>query len=91
MVGQKLIQWQEYEFDEDDDRDRTFRHCWSLAVLHRDGFKCVMCKTDKNLTAHHIRPKKQYPDLKYVFSNAVTLCGSCHNKTHGFDSLHKFS
>jgi 5-methylcytosine-specific restriction endonuclease McrA len=46
---------------------------------------CLTCKTEKNLTRHHVVPKriiKQFPlKIKQLFNNnLVTLCRPCHDK-----------
>lgn len=46
------------------------------AALKRDEYKCLNCKTMKNLNVHHIIPRKLggTDDLK----NLRTLCAKCH-------------
>lgn len=57
-------------------------------VLSRDGYVCQTCggnyagKT-RGLHAHHIKSFSDYPDLRYVVDNGVTLCRSCHLHLHG--------
>lgn len=54
---------------------------WRLAVLERDGFKCVACsRSDRTLHTDHIMPFKLFPELRFELSNGRTLCGSCHKK-----------
>lgn len=67
------------------------RH-WRECVLRRAGFLCEECRRygrmDKNglpvaaTTAHHIKPREQYPELQYIVSNGRALCEQCHNKAH---------
>ena len=54
---------------------------WSQFVRERDG-KCVKCGKVDDLHAHHIQPKSLYPDLMLETDNGVTLCYSCHRKSH---------
>ncbi len=54
---------------------------WSVFVRSRDG-RCTFCGKDSDLHAHHVKPKSLYPDLKFDTDNGVTLCYSCHKKTH---------
>jgi len=54
---------------------------WRAAVITRDQ-KCVDCDTTDNLTAHHIKPWKDYPELRYDLDNGMTLCRDCHAKKH---------
>jgi len=49
----------------------------------RDGM-CMVCKEAKSkLHAHHIKPWKQYPNLRYKLNNLITLCISCHSAVRG--------
>lgn len=53
---------------------------WRLTVFRRDGFACKKCGKSKSgfLQAHHIRPKRDFPNLVYEVSNGITLCKTCH-------------
>jgi hypothetical protein len=66
---------------------------WKLAVIKRDGFKCVSCGVEQGhvceccgsrilLHAHHIKSFSEFPDLRYDVSNGIALCGICHWKEH---------
>lgn len=51
----------------------------SLAIRHRDGWKCQRCRGDsRNLHVHHNDCDKQNNDPE----NLVTLCASCHGEVH---------
>lgn len=52
---------------------------WRWAVLERDGYQCTRCGTRERLHAHHIRPRKERPDLEFAVENGRTLCHACHN------------
>lgn len=54
---------------------------WSVAVKARDG-KCMCCGATTALVAHHIKPKSQYPELKFDVDNGQTLCVDCHKDHH---------
>ena len=59
---------------------------WRLEVFERDKFLCQMpnCdKTERHLNAHHIKKFIDYPELRFVLANGITLCKRCHNKTKG--------
>ncbi|MBS4222407.1 HNH endonuclease [Lederbergia citrea] len=59
---------------------------WRLRVYKRDRYRCKMpgCGSQsRDIAAHHIYPKKKYPEKKYEISNGITLCRSCHEKTYG--------
>lgn len=53
---------------------------WRFSVLSRDGFKCVLCPSKKNLEAHHIKRWVDAPKLRFMQSNGVTLCQDCHTR-----------
>ena len=51
-------------------------------ALVRDGFKCAMCGTAKNLIVHHIT----YERLGHEnMDDLITLCKGCHAKVHEND------
>ena len=64
---------------------QTKRHKeWRTKVLKRAGYLCEECKrygrTTEAVHAHHIKPRKDYPELQYRVENGKALCGMCHNK-----------
>lgn len=60
---------------------------WRLEVLQRDGYRCQYpkCKvSSQSLHAHHVAPRSQRSDLKYVISNGKGLCFVHHETVHKF-------
>ena len=65
---------------------------WRARVLQRAHGLCEECRrygrTDKDglpvqaTTAHHIKPRDQYPELQCDPSNGQALCMACHNARH---------
>lgn len=64
------------------------------AMLKRDSYTCQVCG-DKNrqgrgsrinLEAHHIESLSEAPHLALDPANLITLCRSCHYKTHNYGS-----
>ena len=53
-----------------------------LEIMQRDGFICRECGTSNNLNVHHIRYINGRKPWEYDDDNLITLCGSCHKKTH---------
>ncbi len=59
---------------------------WSRFVRLRDGYQCVVCKTKKALSAHHIVRKSFLPEAACQTGNGITLCRTCHKEVHaGFN------
>ena len=59
---------------------------WRRRVYSRDGWKCQMpyCpRTSKKLEAHHIKRWANFPSLRYVVTNGITLCKFCHDRIGG--------
>lgn len=59
---------------------------WRNLVYQRDGYRCKMpgCKSNsRKIAAHHIYPKRNYPEKQFDLSNGITLCKKCHEKTYG--------
>jgi len=55
---------------------------WRNSIYKRDNYECQMCGKHGYLEAHHIKPWKEYPDLRFDLDNGITLCLSCHYKVH---------
>lgn len=56
---------------------------WADKVVSRDNQTCQHCgATGVELHAHHIKPWKDYPELRDDVSNGVTLCAPCHWAVH---------
>lgn len=56
---------------------------WRKAVYQRDNYRCVLCLGHPRLLhAHHIRRFVDYPELRFVVDNGVTLCRPCHVNVH---------
>jgi 5-methylcytosine-specific restriction endonuclease McrA len=54
---------------------------WRMLVFDRDNYKCQDCGAEKTyITAHHIKPWRDYVELRYDVSNGITLCPECHAK-----------
>lgn len=71
-------------------RELLFDERWRekrMHILERDGYKCTICGSEKNLVVHH----KQYHIDKngrklrpweYNDKYLITLCSSCHQRGH---------
>jgi len=70
----------------DKDRRKSFEGIrWRKSVFARDDFTCQHCGTKGGyIEAHHIKPYKPYPKLRFDLTNGITLCKSCHKKTDSY-------
>lgn len=58
---------------------------WRETIFKRDNYICQDCKQKGGkLEAHHIKPYKKYPELRYDLKNGITFCVSCHKKTDSY-------
>jgi len=66
------------------DRRRAEYLDWRTAVFERDRYTCQDCGDTRggNLRAHHIKPFKDFPELRFDVSNGITLCHRCHELRH---------
>ena len=70
----------------DKDRTKEYRYIrWRKEIFERDSFTCQICrKVGVYLESHHIKSWKNYPELRYVLDNGITLCRECHSKTDNY-------
>ncbi len=60
------------------ENSRRYRK-WRGRVFERDNWTCQRCKNKGGyLQAHHIKPWKSHPELRFKVSNGQTLCEACH-------------
>jgi len=64
---------------------------WAKKVKDRDGNKCVECSSTYLLAAHHIKPWKGHPELRFDVDNGLSLCSKCHVKVAGFQKGHSLN
>jgi hypothetical protein len=63
---------------------------WRNLVYKRDGFKCQWpdCIMKQKLNAHHIKNWAQFPGLRFVVENGLTLCRYHHDMIKGMEEIY---
>lgn len=54
---------------------------WRNEVYKRDCWTCKICKIKcekGNIVAHHLKKFSDYPELRFILENGMTLCRKCH-------------
>ncbi len=58
---------------------KTLYADWALRVKQADDWKCALCGSTDNLTAHHWYCSDHFAHAaRYCIGNGVTLCYACH-------------
>ena len=57
--------------------EKKLDELWRKAVIKRDGGKCIICGSQKNLAAHHILSRR-HKATRWLLENGVTLCTAHH-------------
>jgi len=55
---------------------------WHNLVLLNAGYKCELCNSTKKLQAHHIDSASYFKEERFVVSNGICFCKSCHKSLH---------
>ena len=56
---------------------------WRTKIFERDNFTCQKCRQHGgDLNAHHLKSYAEYPKLRLILENGITLCFQCHRKRH---------
>ena len=66
---------------------------WRKKVYKRDKYKCQFpgCKLRKRLNAHHIRRWADFPTLRFILENGITLCQTHHKMIQGHEDEYALS
>jgi len=83
-INEKASNWQGGKTEENKKlRGRIEIKNWRWEVFKRDNFTCQHCgKTQTYLHAHHIKEFVNYPKLRDIVTNGITLCIHCHKIEH---------
>jgi len=56
---------------------------WRKSVLQRDNLTCQKCgQFGGRLVIHHINNFAEFPELRFIAENGITLCDKCHREFH---------
>lgn len=63
---------------------------WRTNVYKRDKFKCQWpnCSQRTKLNAHHIKRWSDFPGLRFVIENGITLCKHHHEMIKGLEDVY---
>lgn len=64
---------------------------WRLEVYKRDRYQCQWpnCKCKKRLNAHHIKKWADYPALRFLVDNGITLCYQHHKMVSNLEEIYE--
>ena len=64
---------------------------WRKEVYKRDQHTCQWpgCTSKKGLNAHHIKTWADYPALRFVVDNGITLCKMHHKLIKGMEEIYE--
>jgi len=64
---------------------------WRNKVYARDHHTCQWpgCDKKKRLNAHHIKRWAEYPSLRFVVENGITLCYQHHKMISGMEEIYE--
>lgn len=64
---------------------------WRQLVYKRDKFTCQWpgCNSKRKINAHHIKTWANYPGLRFVVDNGITLCYQHHKMISGMEESYE--
>lgn len=60
----------------------TCLRLWSRFIRARDGYRCVLCQSNRHVNAHHIARKCAISIAEFDTGNGISLCRECHRQIH---------
>lgn len=64
---------------------------WRLTVYEKYNYKCWVCESREDITAHHFYGYTEFPDKRIDIDNGVVLCQRCHVGYHAYILSKKLS
>lgn len=56
---------------------------WRENIFKRDKYTCIICSSKGvKLNAHHLNSWNKFKEERFLESNGITLCDSCHRDFH---------
>lgn len=64
---------------------------WRKEVYKRDNFTCQWpgCSQKRKLNAHHIRKWADFPGLRFLVDNGITLCFMHHKMIKNMEEIYE--
>lgn len=64
---------------------------WRKQVYARDNYTCQWpgCNNKKRLNAHHIKRWADFPGLRFLVSNGISLCYLHHKMISGMEDIYE--
>jgi predicted restriction endonuclease len=64
---------------------------WRKGVYERDKYQCQWpgCNVSKKLNAHHIKKWADYPALRFILDNGITLCHLHHRMIKNLEEIYE--
>lgn len=89
--GEKHWNWQGGIMKGRKERNLFVYKEWRKFIFNRDSYTCQICGIFNHiglnkticLNANHIKKWKDYPELRYLTINGITLCEKCHDFIRG--------
>ncbi|MDD5013922.1 MAG: hypothetical protein PHW73_02325 [Atribacterota bacterium] len=78
--GKNHWNWQEGKTSKEERVRKSLKYNqWRKKVYERDDYTCWICnKRGGKIHAHHLRKFSDYPELRLIANNGLTLCKLCH-------------
>lgn len=79
QLGNNNHRWKEVKQDRGIHFTSEYRK-WRIDVFRKYGHKCLFCNSTYRVAAHHIYPKRDFPEKQFDVNNGVPLCHKHHSE-----------